>query len=226
MGRRALRKIDPALDLSNHLYPLDAVPQPFVAAEFFGRRAPLEIEVGSGKGLFMESATLAHPQRNIVGIEMARKYARYSAARLAKQGVTNGKMISGDGLRFFREYLSDESVDAVHVYFPDPWWKDRHRKRRVMKPDFLRDIQRVLIPGGKLHFWTDVEEYFQTTLDLIATEVSLEGPLAVSERPAEHDLDYQTHFERRMRLRDLPIYRSEFCKPITKPLPSPFIDLA
>ena len=67
-------------------------------------------------------------------------------------------------------------------------------------------------PGGSLHFWTDVEEYFQTTLEMIAAEVALEGPLEVAERPAEHDLDYRTHFERRMRLHDEPVYRSEFRK--------------
>ena len=82
-----------------------------------------------------------------------------------------------------------------------------------MKPEFLRDIQRVLVHGGALHFWTEVEEYFQSTLDMIAAETALEGPLEVAERPAEHDLDYRTHFERRMRMHDEPIYRSEFRKP-------------
>jgi tRNA (guanine-N7-)-methyltransferase len=212
MGRRALKSVDPALDLSGFLFTLDEVPVPLVADEFFGRQAPLEIEVGSGKGLFLQTASESHPERNYLGIELARKYARHAAGRLAKRELTNGKMIRGDGLRLFREFLTDESVGAVHVYFPDPWWKDRHRKRRVMKPDFLRDIQRVLIPGGSLHFWTDVEEYFRTTLDLIAAEVSLEGPLPVTERPAEHDLDYRTHFERRMRMHDEPVYRSEFRK--------------
>ena len=212
MGRRALKAVDPSIDLANFLYTLDEVPAPLVAEHFFGRQAPLEVEVGSGKGLFMQTACESQPERNFLGIEMARKYARFAAARLAKRKLTNGKMISGDGLRLFREFLTDESVDAVHVYFPDPWWKDRHRKRRVMKPDFLRDIQRVLVIGGSLHFWTDVEEYFQTTLEMIAAEVSLEGPLEVAERPAEHDLDYRTHFERRMRLRDEPVYRSEFRK--------------
>lgn len=212
MGRRALKSVDPALDLSDFLFTLDELPAPLVAHEFFGRTAPLEIEVGSGKGLFMQTACESQPERNFLGIEMARKYARHAAGRLAKRELANGKMISGDGLRLFREFLTDESVDAVHVYFPDPWWKDRHRKRRVMKPDFLRDIQRVLIPGGSLHFWTDVEEYFRTTLDLIAAEVSLEGPLPVTERPAEHDLDYRTHFERRMRMHGEPVYRSEFRK--------------
>ncbi len=213
MGRRALKPVDPSLDLSDYLYTLDEVPAPLVAHEFFGRQAPFEVEVGSGKGLFMQTACESHPLRNFLGIELARKYARFAAARLAKRQLTNGKMIGGDGLRLFREFLTDESVDAVHVYFPDPWWKDRHRKRRVMKPEFLRDIQRVLVHGGALHFWTDVEEYFHTTLEMIAAETSLAGPLAVAERPAEHDLDYRTHFERRMRMHDEPVYRSEFRKP-------------
>ncbi|MDA1053011.1 MAG: tRNA (guanosine(46)-N7)-methyltransferase TrmB [Planctomycetota bacterium] len=218
MGRRALKPVNSSLDLSSFLYALDDVSAPLVAPEFFGREAPFEVEVGSGKGLFMQSASSSHPERNFLGIEMARKYARHAAGRLAKRELANGKMISGDGLRLFREFLTADSVDAVHVYFPDPWWKGRHRKRRVMRPEFLRDIQRVLVPGGSLHFWTDVEEYFQTTLEMIATEVSLEGPLAVAERPAEHDLDYRTHFERRMRMHDEPVYRSEFRKPVKNTL--------
>src|SRR5688572_13891723 len=113
MGRRALKAVDPSLDLSNHLYTLDEVPAPLILHEFFGRQAPFEVEVGSGKGLFMQSACELHRERNFLGIEMARKYARHAAGRLAKREVTNGKMIGGDGLRLFREFLSDESVDAV-----------------------------------------------------------------------------------------------------------------
>jgi tRNA (guanine-N7-)-methyltransferase len=144
---------------------------------------------------------------------VAKKYARFAAARLARQGRTNAVMIQGDALRFFRERLPDETADAIHVYFPDPWWKKRHHKRRVMKEEFLRDIQRALKSGGELHFWTDVEEYFQETLAILASCTMLEGPLPESETPAAHDLDYRTHFERRMRLHGEPVYRSRFRKP-------------
>lgn len=210
MGRRALRKLDPAIDLSRNFRSLVDLPAPFEPQSLFYRPAPLEIEVGSGKGLFLRSASGALPEHNFLGIEIAKKYAQFTAAKLARSERANAVILEGDGLRLFRELLPTACAVAVHVYFPDPWWKKRHKKRRVLNVDFLRDAIRVLAPDGRLHFWTDVEEYFVSTLELIATETSFEGPLAVDERPAEHDLDYRTHFERRTRQGGLPVYRAEF----------------
>ena len=178
----------------------------------FWASAPLEIEVGTGKGLFLAHAVAAVPTHDFLGIEISRKYARFAAARLARLECGNGKVVQGDGVQLFHDRLVDGSVEAVHVYFPDPWWKLRHRKRRVMHEGFLADVQRVLRPGGALHFWTDVQEYFDTTLELIRQTTQLAGPTIPGERPSEHDLDYRTHFERRVRLQNLPVYRSEFRK--------------
>ena len=210
MGRRALRKIDPELDLSRHLRAADDLPAAFGAGALFGRNAPLEVEVGSGKGLFLAGASRAFPDHDFVGIEVAQKYARFAAAKLARQASTNALLIHGDALALFRQWFPAASLAAVHVYFPDPWWKKRHKKRRVLNEDFLRDVQRTLAVGGRLHFWTDVEEYFQTTLALVAAVTTLAGPLPVTESPAEHDLDYRTHFERRTRRNLQSVYRAEF----------------
>ncbi len=211
MGRRALRKLDPTIDLVGTLLTIEQLPNPWAAAALFGRDAPLEVEVGSGKGLFLTSAAAARPDVNFLGIELAKKYAEHAAARVLKRGLgTNVRVVSGDALRVFRELLPEGVLAAVHVYFPDPWWKARHKKRRVMNEAFARDIERTLKPGGTLHFWSDVEEYYRATLELLATTTRLEGPIEVAERLAEHDLDYRTHFERRMRLHALPVYRSEF----------------
>lgn len=255
MGRRALRKLDPNLDLSRHLRELSDLlgepeapigerealaslsepeKQPVETSEeeqeahasrspvgepkyldpqsFFAQPQPLEIEMGSGKGLFLMTAALAHPERNYLGIEVAPKYAAFCAARLKRHELNNACMVSGDGLRFFRELVPDACAAAIHVYFPDPWWKARHRKRRVMNEGFVRDIARVLIPGGSLHFWTDVQEYFETTLPILAAEPRLVGPLPVAEQTPAHDMDYRTNFERRKRKDGLPIWRSEYRK--------------
>jgi tRNA (guanine-N7-)-methyltransferase len=213
MGRRALPKLDPALDLSAHFLEWSDVGSSGGSCALFARRAPLEIEIGSGKGLFLSSASRLRPDHDFLGIELAHKYARFAAARLAKQGSTNAKVLCADALRAFAEWLPGDLAVAVHVYFPDPWWKKRHKKRRVMNSQFVADVGRVLRRGGTLHFWTDVQEYFETTLPLIAATAVLEGPFPVAEQLAEHDLDYRTHFERRMRLHQLPVYRAEFRKP-------------
>jgi tRNA (guanine-N7-)-methyltransferase len=210
MPRRALRKIGADLDLSRHLKTWDELPQPWDASQLFGRKASLEVEVGSGKGLFLQTAATATPEVDFLGIEIATKYARFAAARLASKQITNAVVVHGDGQRLFAELLPNESVAAVHVYFPDPWWKKRHQKRKVLNEVFLRNVQRVLSTGGSLHYWTDVEDRFAETLELIARETRLSEPFDVAERPAEHSLDYRTHFERRTRLSELPVYRAEF----------------
>ena len=212
MGRRALRKLDPSLDLTKHLKTFDQLPRPWDTSSLFGRQAPLQVEVGSGKGLFLQNVSATMPGVNFLGIEIASKYARFAAAMLAKQNLHNAIVVQADALRIFKELLPDASIQSVHVYFPDPWWKQRHKKRRVMRESFLRDIERTLSSGGTLHFWTDVEEYFHTTLDLIADCTSLQGPLHSPETPAEHDMDYRTHFERRMRQTNEPVYRANYLK--------------
>jgi tRNA (guanine-N7-)-methyltransferase len=214
MGRRALPKFDPSLDLSGSLRTLDQLSCPWNADSLFGRQAPLEIEVGSGKGLFLRNAAAARPDHNFLGVEIGEKYAQFAAAALVKLALTNAVMVHGDALRLFREFLPDDSLAAVHVYFPDPWWKKRHKKRRVLCEPFVRDVRRTLLPGGSLHFWTDVEEYFQTTVELLAATTDLEGPLEVPETPPAHDMDYRTHFERRTRQHGEAVYRAEFRKPL------------
>ena len=213
MGRRSLRSISPQVQWQPYLKTVEELPRPWDPSQLFASPdLPLEVELGSGKGLFMETATGDHPDHNFLGLEVAYKYARFSAARLARNERANGCMVHGDGLEVFREVLPDNSVTAVHVYFPDPWWKARHRKRRVLRPEFLVDAQRTLISGGILHFWTDVLEYFESTLEIIEP-TSLEGPVDVTERPAEHEMDYRTHFERRTRMNEEAVYRAQFRLP-------------
>jgi tRNA (guanine-N7-)-methyltransferase len=212
MSRRALPKIDPQLDFSQHHLEFDQIGAPLDPPAIFGRQAPLEFEIGSGKGLFLSAAASEHPGHDFLGIEVAGKYARYAAARLAQRKLPNAPLIHGDAKRFFNDFVRAGTLAAVHVYFPDPWWKARHRKRRMVNDVMAQHIERTLVSGGTMHFWTDVEEYFNSGLEIIAASTKLTGPHPVQEKPADHDLDYRTHFERRMRKHGLPIYRAEFRK--------------
>jgi len=208
MPRRPPRKPDPGLDLSRHLLRLEALPAPLDPAALFPGRAPVELEVGSGKGLFLSTASAATPDRNFLGAEISVGYARLCAARLAARGADNARIVQGDATFLVRALLPDACLAGMHVYFPDPWWKARHRKRRVLSPAFLEHAGRTLSPGGTLHVWTDVEEYFREALAAALETGLFAEPREESARPAEHDLDYHTHFERRTRLAGAPVWRA------------------
>ena len=212
MGRRALPKINPDVQINEHLGFVEHLEKPFDPQSLFPKRQPLELEIGSGKGHFVLQSAKRNPDRNYLGNEIAKKYARFGAYRLAKHEITNGRILSGDGLLLFREFLPDACAEDVHVYFPDPWWKERHRRRRVMQPSFIEDVYRVLAASGRLHFWTDVEQYFEETIELVAQCDRFSEPQPVEPNTPEHDMDYQTHFERRMRLNGHDVFRTKFLK--------------
>ena len=179
MARRSIKTIDPNANLSSVFKLPDELPKPWNAETLFGRIAPLEFEIGSGKGMFITKAAGQFPHHDFLGIEISEKYARFSAARLIRQHHTNAVMVCGDAALVLRDAIPRDTLFAVHVYFPDPWWKRAHRKRRVLRSDVLQLIESRLMPGGTLHFWTDVEEYFTSTLGLLAETTNLQGPLEV-----------------------------------------------
>ncbi len=206
--RSPIKRPPADLDLSDVLRTIEQLPDRLSSQTLFENDKPLEIEVGSGKGLFLATASASNPQHNFLGIEIIAKYAAHSAGRLVKADVDNAIMISGNAEPLFANRIDPESVEAVHVYFPDPWWKKRHRKRRVLNETSVRCFSASLRPGGRLHFWTDVLDYFDRTVEMIA-EIAPELGVPIPEQEAEatHELDYRTHFERRSRQHNIPVYR-------------------
>ena len=172
----------------------------------------VELEIGSGKGLFLQNSASAQPDTFFVGIEISAKFAHRAAQRLARHGLTNAIMLRGDAKRFLMEIVPDEALERLHVYFPDPWWRNKHKKRRVLNRQTLTDIERVLRAGGELHFWTDVLDYYEHICAEVMDHTSLVGPRYVPQRAATHAMDFTTHFERRARNDGQPVYRAVFAK--------------
>jgi tRNA (guanine-N7-)-methyltransferase len=177
-------------------------------AAIFGNDHPVELEIGSGKGLFLASAGAGRPGHNFLGIELSRKYARLAAERVIKRGLANVRVWPGDACTVLTRQIPDAGVRAVHVYFPDPWWKQRHKKRRVFTETLVAAIVRSLEPNGELHVATDVEEYFDVIRSLIDAEPRLGAMPPPPVREPEHNLDYLTNFERKFRLEGRPIFRA------------------
>jgi len=213
MPRSSVKRPAASVDLSGVLRDVDELPPILSSETLFGNDHPLEVEVGSGKGLFMTSAAQANPSHNFLGVEIMTKYAAYSAERLHRSGVANGMMVSGNAEPLFAQRIDLGTLEAVHVYFPDPWWKKRHRKRRVLNETSIPNYSRSLRVGGRLHFWTDVLDYFEQTIESIA-EIAPELGVPIPEEEIEstHELDYRTHFERRSRLHRIPVYRVRYEK--------------
>jgi len=125
----------------------------------FGRRAPLEIEIGSGKARFLIEAARASPSRDFVGVERSLSYYRLCRDRVARSALPNARMIRADGRAFLEGGLSPGSVAAIHIYFPDPWPKKKQKKRRLIDGVFLEIAASRLAPGGLLRIATDHPDY-------------------------------------------------------------------
>ncbi len=215
MPRRHPKKPPKDLDISGNLRLLTELESPLDPTALFCRPGPVELEVGTGKGMFLTSVTLACPDRNFVGIEVSAGYARMAASRLASSNTANGLVIHGDAMHLVRHCLPNKSLSGLHVYFPDPWWKARHRKRRILNPEFLEHAGRIMQSGSHLHIWTDVEEYFyEATRGVNNTRLFNEQ---CDEAPGGPNATYRTHFERRTRLAGAPIWRAVFERNETPP---------
>jgi tRNA (guanine-N7-)-methyltransferase len=196
--------------LAPYLLEVPPEPAPLNLAALFGNDRPVELEVGFGKGLFLVTAGQARPDLNFLGIEIERKYHLFTANRLAKRGLSNVRVVCADARTWLRDRLPAGSVQAVHVYFPDPWWKKRHQKRRLFTAEFAAQCERVLRPGGHLHLASDVEEYFGIILGLVGQRPGLERLPPPDVKQPEHDLDYLTNFERKYRQEGRPIFRARY----------------
>ena len=198
------------LDLAPFTLDLTGQDDQLAWSQIFGNDHPVELEIGSGKGLFLQNAATAAPGHNFVGVELSRKYAKAATERVARKQLTNVRVWQGDARLFMARRVPTRSLRAAHVYFPDPWWKARHKKRRVFAAPLLADLSRAIEVGGELWIATDVEEYFGVMVALVATDPAFHAVAWPDPDEPAHELDYRTNFERKYRIEGRPIFRARY----------------
>ncbi len=127
--------------------------------EAFGREAPRFLEIGFGMGASLAEMARAHPENDYIGIEVHRPGVGSLLKTLQHQGIENVRVICADAVEVLKNNIIDHSLDGIYLFFPDPWHKKRHHKRRIVQPDFISLLARTLKPDGILHMATDWEDY-------------------------------------------------------------------
>ena len=142
---------------------------PYFTIDFrslFGRNAPLELEIGAGRGDFIIERAEVFPQYNFLAVELSAKIAQLMAIRVARRALTNLRVVRMDVRPLVNLMLPDHCLAACHIYFPDPWPKSRHTKHRLLTDGFIMTLARKLAPGAPLFIATDVKAYAEKTFSM------------------------------------------------------------
>lgn len=182
-----------------------------------GAERAMDLEIGSGKGTFLVQQAALEPDVDFLGVEWSKKFWRLAADRARRHGLGNVRLLWADATAFVRNFVADESFRRVHVYFPDPWPKARHHKRRSVQAPFLRELHRVLIPGGEVRLATDHAEYFAWMEDHAAQVADLfeRRPFESPDSAGEGEL-VGTNFERKYRREGRPFHAMILAKAMSE----------
>lgn len=180
------------------LLPRFGIPysaQPLDLNDTFGRDAPKILEIGFGMGDSTASIAQAHPENDYLALEVHTPGVGNLLKLIDTQQISNLRIIQHDAVEVLRDMLGDATLDGVHIFFPDPWHKARHNKRRLIQAPFIAQLVRKLKPGGYLHCATDWQDYAEQMLAVLSDELLLENT-AVDYAPRP---DYRplTKFEQR-----------------------------
>jgi len=151
-------------------YGIDEPSEPLDLARKFGRKAPAIMEIGFGNGDSLVAMAADDPDTDFIGVEVHEPGIGHCLLALHHRKLANIRIIRGDAVEVLRNQISDGALSAVNLFFPDPWPKKRHHKRRIVQPDFVTLLERKLEPGGILHTvtdWADYAEYIELVVGVI-----------------------------------------------------------
>ena len=176
-------------------YGIDYRPARLDLAETFGRAAPVILEIGFGMGETTAAIAARHPELDFLGVEVYPAGVGSLLRRVEEAGLTNVRVIRHDAVEVVRDMIAPDTLAGVHVFFPDPWPKKRHHKRRLIQPAFASLLASRLRPGGLLHCATDWEPYALHMLEVLSAEPLLANTCeGFAPRPETRP---ETKFERR-----------------------------
>ena len=180
------------------LYPRFGIPYaeiPLEPVALFGRKAPLILEIGSGMGETSVAIAKAQPGNDYIAIEVHLPGVGSLLKSIDEEGLTNLRVIRHDAVDVLEKMVPDGLLAGLHVFFPDPWPKKRHNKRRIIQPPLAALAAKRLAPGGYIHLATDIEAYAEHMLEVLSAEPMLENTAAgYAPRPAYRP---ETKFESR-----------------------------
>lgn len=165
--------------------------------QIFGRDAPLVVEIGFGNGASLADMAEANPDQDFVGIEVHKPGIGHLMLMAQQKKLTNLRIYCHDAIEILEKNIKDNSLAAVHLFFPDPWPKKRHHKRRIVRDDFVELVSRKLKPGGYFHAATDWENYAEHMLGVLSRSKSLINTSSTSEYCKRPDYRPLTKFEKR-----------------------------
>ncbi len=181
--------------------------------DLFASRQPIEIEIGSGKGRFLLHRAAAHPEHNFLGIDYRWRFLKEGVERAEKRGLTNLLFYKAEAEEVVPFLVPDASVEVFHIYFPDPWHKRKHRKRRLLTPDFFKLLHRRLRAGGMLEIATDNFGYLMAfKAALIEAGDTLWTRVRENRNERILDPGVQTHFEAKYARQGRDLYYLELVK--------------
>jgi len=186
-----------ALDLLWPYYGVETDRKPLDLDVLFDRRAEKHLEIGFGRGDALVTMAKTHPEHDYLGIDLYRPGIGHLLLQIKAAQLTNVRVICADAVEVLQYHLSPHSLDAVYLFFPDPWPKKRHYKRRLIQFDFVQLLAQRMKSGGYLHLATDWENYAEQMLEVLETTPEFINRIAIGHfapRPLERPL---TQFEQR-----------------------------
>jgi tRNA (guanine-N7-)-methyltransferase len=184
----------------------DGSASPLDFPALFGRQAPVIVEIGFGNGEATWRVARDYPEENFIGVEVHRPGVGHLLLALREHGVSNVRIACQDAVEFLCDFVPRASLAGVRIFFPDPWPKKRHHKRRLIQPAFVEALAVVMAPGAILHLATDWEPYAEHMTDVLAGSTAFLNRAeqgAFSPRPEWRP---ETRYERRGRRLGHPVY--------------------